>query len=341
MRALILHANNDYNVGDLLTYYGAKYLLVKALGGSQNLDVVQFDMMRAHDTESATYVSQYDWGNIDLIVLAGSPWIWNGCIKSKKYKLITDALQRWPKAKVVGLGIGSCFSKLVYDDMKFFNPEHFFKSDADGIYKSKLEAIFSRFNYVLVRDSFAGYILNHCNIDYKYSYDTSIFTHHKLGKKENQGHKKVLFFYDPTMGISKKDLGFDGAKYIDYQIDWALENKADVYCNSINEKGLLESRGVKVSFSVDLDFLSAKFVEYDEMLSGRVHMAILGFMSGIPKIVLFPVDTRFMTALKFGIDIKFMGEEFKYEKVKLVDDIWKDIQEKETIIIEEIKNAIR
>jgi len=339
-RALILHANNDYNSGDLLTYWGTKYLLTKALQGAQNLDIVQFDMIRAHDTEPKTYIKEYAWGDIDIIVLAGSPWIWNTCDKSKKYKLLTDALKRWPKAKVIGLGIGSCFSNEVYRNMRQDEVDRYFFNDPTR--KQRLHDIYKRFNYILVRDNFAKYILERCNVKSTYSYDTSIFAHHRFGKSKYKGQRKkrALFFYKPDDGISKNCLNFKASEYIQFQLDWAKKYNADIYCNGVGEKIFLEDKGIKASFSVDLDFLSSKFTEYNDLLSGRVHMAILGFMTGIPNITLLPIDTRFMTVLKFGITLKFVGHSFNYSPIKVAPAIWKDINKEEVKIIKGIRNAI-
>jgi len=341
MRTLILHPNNDYNCGDLLTYYGTKELLTRAVGGSQNLDVVQFDMIRAHDIEPETYIKEYQWGKIDLIVLAGSPWLWNNCIRSKKYGLLIDALQRYKNAKAIGLGIGSCFSQPVYSDMYIKCPERYFKGKLDGVLKNRLKAIYNRFCYLLVRDMFAEYILKKCGIKCKFSYDTSIYAYHRLGIKKNIGNKKILFFYHPGEGLSGQCLSFAIDDFIKYQLNWAKQNNADIYCNSVGEKVFLDNVGMKSTFSVDLEYLSEKFREYDTMLSGRVHMAILGFLSGIPSITLLPVDTRFMTALKFGIKIKSIGKEWQYGKIQLNSKVWDDIKKCEQDIIQDLRNAIK
>lgn len=337
LRALIIHPNNDYNCGDQITFLGAKALLVKALGGYHNLDVVQFDMQRC-EREADTYISQYNWGNVDLIVLAGSPWLWINCEGSIKYRYLLDALKRFPKAKVVGLGIGSCFDNKAYSGIRYAESDVYFFNVPER--RKILKEIYSRFNYVLVRDEFAKHILDKCDVSNKYSYDTSIFSYNKIGIGKNKGDKKVLFFYNPLKGISKNVLDFDGAEYNDYQIKWARENNADIYVNDCEEASYLEKLGIASSFSVDLDFLRHKFMEYDTMLSGRVHMAVMGFLSGIPDITLMPIDTRYMTALKFGIKMKFAGEEFKNDKVGVSSNIWKDIKKQEEIIIKELRNIL-
>lgn len=336
-RALIIHPNNDYNCGDQLTFLGAKSLLSKALGGSQNLDVLQFDILRC-ERESDTYISQYHWGQVDLIVLAGSPWLWNCCEGSIKYKWLIDALARYPEAKVVGLGVGSCFGKNTYQNIRYEKIDNYFFNAPER--QIALKKIYDRFNYVLVRDAFAKYILNRCDIQCKYSYDTSIFSYNKIGIGKSVGNKKVLFFYNPLKGLSKNALDFDGEEYNKYQMQWARENNADIFVNDGIEADYLKRHGLESSFSVDLDFMRNKFTEYDAMLSGRVHMAVLGFLAGIQNITLMPVDTRYMTALKFGINLKFIGSEFNSDAVDIASDVWSDIKKQEDIIVKELRNAI-
>ena len=337
-RALILHPNNDYNCGDQITFLGSKSLLTQALNGAQNLDVVQFDIVRAI-REIDTYVSQYDWGHIDIVVLAGSPWLWDACERSTKYKLIFDALDRYPNAKKIGLGLGSCFSKKCYNNILYEGASKYFLNCSTP--QKKLRDLYSKFDYLLARDQFAKYIFDSLNVTSQYTYDTSVYAYNFVGKKINTGQKKVLFFYDPSKGISQDHLDCDTVDYVTYQLNWAKENNADVYVSNTADKDTLNRLGVQCSFSVDLNFLSHKFVEYNEMLSGRIHMAVLGFLSGISKITVLPVDSRFMTILKLGINIKWLGEPWKYShEVVERPRIWKNIRNSESIIVSDLRRVL-
>jgi len=336
-RALIIHPNNFYNIGDRITFLGAKALLTKAVGDPKKLDVVQFDMKRAL-AELDTYVSQYNWGDVDIIALAGSPWIWNTCERTPKYKLIYDAIKRYPNAKKIALGVGSCFSYTTYHNIRYGKNDIYFFNAPER--KLILHQLYDKFDYILVRDKFAQWLLEQCNIDSNYTYDTSAYSYKYIQRRNIQGKKKVLFFYDPSKGVSKQSLGCDADEYISYQIDWAKKNKADIYCNCCGGKSTLDKRGVKGTFTVDLDFMSKKFTEYDEMLTGRIHMGVLGFISGIRNITTLPVDTRFMTTLKFGMKPKFIGDEWKYDKEVVEKRIWNDIYKEEQKITNSLRKII-
>ena len=336
-RALIIHPNNDYNCGDQITFLGTKALLTKALGGSQNLDVVQFDIVRA-ERELDTYVSQFCWGGIDIVALAGSPWLWVGLESSSKYRLIYDALKRFPDAKKVALGIGSCVDEVVYTGMTTGPDRWFYNTSAR---KDAIRDVFGQFDCVFTRDLFAQYLLELGGISSRLAYDTSAYAEYFIGSRENHGDKKLLWFYDPSKGVSANNLSFDSEEYIDYQLAWAKENDADIYCNSDCDMSTLMERGVDGIFSVDLFHLSAKMTEYNEMLSGRIHMGVLGFMSNIPKITVLPVDSRFLTILRFGIDVHFIGKQWSYEKTESVRNIRNDIAQEEKTIVLELQNALR
>ena len=302
------------------------------------LDVVQFDMRRAI-SEIDTYVSQYNWGDIDIIALAGSPWLWNGREKTPKYKLIYDAIKRYPKAKKVALGIGSCFSSECYHNIRYSDRVIHFFNDPEK--KLIMNQIYSQFDYILVRDKFAQWILEQCKIKSNYTYDTSAYAYNSISSVGGIGEKKVLFFYDPTKGVSGKELDFKPSDYIDYQINWAKKNNADIYCNSDSDKGTLDSLGIKGSFTVDLNFLANKFAEYNEMLTGRIHMGVLGFISGIPNITVLPVDSRFMTTLKFDMKQKFIGDKWEYQEESVPDSIWADIYKEEGKIVYSLRKILK
>jgi len=336
-RALIIHPNNDYNCGDQITFLGTKALLTQALGGSEYLDVVQFDILRA-ERELDTYVSQYCWGKIDLIVLAGSPWLWVGLENSIKYRLLTDAIRRYPNAKYLALGIGSCFDKKVYEGIMTNVDKWFYNSNKR---KEFLKYVYSRFSAIYTRDAFAQLLFEQLNIKSKLVYDTSLYSTYFIKNNSNtKRNKKVLWFYDPSKGVSSNNLSFNPNDYIEYQLDWAKDNNADIYCNTAADISSLMERGINASFSVDLIHLSKKFTEYDEMLTGRIHMGVLGFISRIPKITLLPIDTRFLTVEKLGFNIKFIGSPWKYKPSVKPNDIFKELEKEEKFIIGELKDAL-
>ncbi len=335
-RALIIHPNNDDNCGDQLTFLGTKALLTKALGGSRNLDVVRFNMQEAHGSNPG-YMKETAWGDIDMIVLAGSPWLWSCCGKSRKYKLLYDAIERYPNAKRIGLGLGSCYTRIA--QQYEYESKLLCEQELRVPYKDTI----GTFDYLIVRDVFAQSTLGYAGVIADYTYDTSIYSYNHFGFESAHSDKhdrSILWFYDPSIGLSGGYLDFDSAEYINFELNWASENNADIFCHHHLEAKYLSEHNIKVSFSTDLDFLFYKLQDYSTMLSGRVHMAALGFLAGIQNITVMPVDSRFQTVEKLGIDFKFIGEPWIYEHPIVQPNLWISILDEEARIIRELQSVL-
>jgi hypothetical protein len=335
-RALIIHPNDDYNCGDQLTYYGTKSLLTQAVGGTKYLDVVQFDHRRAVK-ELNTYITEFHWGNIDIIALAGSPWLWNGCEKSEKYKILVDACNRWPEAKKVALGVGSCFSQKCFNGIYYGPDDYFFNHPPRQV---ALFELYKKFNVIVVRDLLAKFIFDKLGIASFNTFDTSIYSYHTIGlNKVGTGTRKALFFYNPHFGVSSEELDFNNNDYVNYQIEWAAKNNATIFVNSAEDLLELESRKIDANFSVDLKFLFAQLSECDELLTGRVHMGVLGKLAGVKNVTVIPVDTRFLTAEKFDVNIHYIGKPYNFPKF-IMPPTWENILSEEQKIVQLIKDQL-
>lgn len=328
-RILIIHPNNDNNIGDIITYLGSRNLFTNAVYGPQFLDIVQFDIQRAI-RELDTYITNFCWGQVDIIALAGAPWIANKCEGAGVNTILHRAIKRWPEAKVIALGIGGWADKNTFETCQIE------KQTID-----KLAEIYHHFDYICVRDRYAQDILSLCGIPSVYTYDTSLYAYRELSRNGRDNcEKKVLFFYDPSTGCSADRLTCNPEEYIQYQLDWAKQNDADIFCNDPRELQVLHARGIEGTFCVDLRYLSYKLTEYNEMLSGRVHMAVFGFLANIMKITLLPVDSRFQTVLKLGIDVHFLEEPWKYKSEIVSSNLWKDIRQEENNIVSSIRSVL-
>ena len=338
-RTIIIHPTGVYNCGDQLTYFGTKSLLAQAVGGHQYLDVLQFDFERA-EREVDAYIPQFGWPQVDLIVLAGSPWIWNNCEKSNKYKLLEYAYQRWPNAKRIALGLGSCYGNKCYNLMLMNHVNCFYNSKS----MKMLYEVYSKFDLIVVRDFLAKYIFDRLNLPAVDTFDTSVYAYQFLGKKFDENpvprSNKISFFYDPSFGLSKGDLWFSTDEYNKRQLDWTEKNNAEIYTNSLEDATVLVKNKIPFNFSTDIKFLFHLFQECSEMFSGRIHMGMLGFIAGIPKIRVLPVDSRFMTVLKFPIDVEFVGTPYELPENN-IDKSWDNIFKEEDRLVQLIKRILQ
>jgi len=221
--------------------------------------------------------------------------------------MLSKAIERFPKAKKIALGLGSCFPKEGYDYYFKNNIEstrNFFDVEASKD-KSKLGyKIFSSFDYISTRDLLTYKLLENAGIKSAYSVPSSVFFPMNT-KKRQSTDKSVLWFSDPTKGISK-DSFVDNTSYVDYQIQWAKDNKADIYCNTAGDKSTLIELGIKGNYSTDLQFLSKHLQSYSNMLSSRLQISILGHLGGIENVTLLATDSRALSVQGLPINIQYI-----------------------------------
>lgn len=87
-------------------------------------------------------MSDIDLDRPDWLVVIGTPWLWNLCWPSPKYRLLSDAVASGRYAKKVAIGIGSCFGL------------HIEPTLSDG--KEEVIDLWSRFDLVVCRDKLAA-----------------------------------------------------------------------------------------------------------------------------------------------------------------------------------------
>jgi len=298
LRIFCPHLRDDFNVGDLMAFYGCKYLLQKAFG---NVEFLQFDTGRC-SLEYETYIPEYNWGNdIDVILLTGSQWI--GVGNSIKSDMVEQAIARWPDAKRIALGIGSFFSQ---EQMKNKSYKDVIHTDGQRVERG-VEAEFLRdFDLIIVRDILAKDALLQNNIDSILYYDTSIFSWFKLQQyNTKKSFNNILVFCDPLVNdVSDHLQDSIWQQYINYQLEWADRFNAEIIVVTSGDKATLEKRQIKCRFATDLEWLASVLGQAKRVLSGYVHPAILAKIMGCRKVRCLPVDSQFLTCMNIGIGIE-------------------------------------
>jgi hypothetical protein len=297
VRALVIHPVSDYNIGDLLTYVGAQEIL-RAV--NPDIEFIFFDMHRA-ERELSTYTTQFYWGQVDLIVLAGSPWIWFNLEQSPKYKILLEAIEQFSSAKKIALGIGSCFPLRSLDPVKTYN-EMLFYSESVPI----LRTVFTQFDLVLTRDSLAQAILNLASVPSLLSEDTSWWARNHFTRRV-RSDRSLCIYQDPTFCLSKGDLSDDYIhEFMETQLDFIRYNDAEVFAISAEDTFSANAQGFEARYVADLEWMAAHISERPQVLSGRVHMGVLAKIMGSTNISVLPLDSRVLTldVLK-GIDVRY------------------------------------
>ena len=281
-----------------MTYKGAVYLMRQAFN---DVEMLQFDIQRA-TREIDTYIPEYNWGDdIDVILLAGSPWI-GGTIDNLKVEWLKQAKKRWGKATKIAIGIGS-----------FIRQAHMIHKT----YHHCTVEFIRDFDLIAVRDMIAQEILDYHGVKSVLSYDTAL--HYPYKARKSRRKRSILLYYDPFVNDVWDQLSKDvWNKYIFYQLDWAIMHNAEIIVITSGDKASLMEKQVDGRFVTDLEWLANRFAQAQQVLSGRVHQAILASIMGCKNVSLLPVDSRYTTV--FGTDISIV------QPVEGLFPVWKGLK---------------
>lgn len=276
-KVLYYHPLRGPNLGDDVTFNGAVQLLEKAIGKHE---------ITTYYTENPENVPTDEVKKTDMLVLAGTPWLWDRCEESPKYQAfnkIVDAFKNKPK---LALGIGNGYP------LKYIPPEN---KDVAEVWK--------KFDFIATRDSIASGMLTSAGIDNLYTFCTSAYApiYEKKGISINEESRPTVVFYDPAIGLAKSVLPVQFCEiYKDYMHRIIRKYNAKVMVISQEEKDGLLVHGIEAYLPKNIwditDYLyGSRFV-----LSGRVHSAIPSAMLGIPTYIM-PIDSRWYTTIPFGV----------------------------------------
>jgi hypothetical protein len=219
------------------------------------------------------------------IIVSGSPWLWDRAWRSPKWRSMTQICKDNPQAKVLFLGVGSCYPLGKEQEI------------SDSIVKlgaTKVKEFFDGAT-IVVRDHLILETLTQCGVKAELLVCPAYFAKENLPYSEAKKPHNSLFFYDPKNGISAGCFTDEERNaLVKKQFDWAKEKNAMVYVVNQHEMNIASSAGFFVKMLHDTDQAFAALHASSEVLSGRVHLAIPALSLGIPT-ELIPVDSRAQT----------------------------------------------
>jgi len=273
MKIILFRPQPDANLNDTFIEYGTKVILKEVLGNSIYFQNVYFEPLNVETLPSH-----------DLIVVCGTPWIWDQCTKSIKYQELMTLLNQSDKPKI-GMGLGSCFPL----EMNF-KAKLRIKSRVPN-----LDYVLGFFDYVFVRDKLAAKICKTMAKKAKLLCCPSVFAKEFINFLPLREKNDLVFFYAPQFGLSGGVLNNNFVKhYIDLQVDYARKYQAKVICINEDEFELANSIGLNVKLFKTPSELASELSGAKTLLSGRVHGCMFTVGACIPA-ALLPVDTRFLT----------------------------------------------
>lgn len=221
----------------------------------------------------------------DLIVIAGTPWLWDSFQNSVKWQnLLVCLLDAHPQSKRLFMGIGSCLTLYNNDPNILCRPEE--QAAMRSIYNSST---------VIVRDSIAFLKLAEAGIKSHFLPCPAYFCYgDEKPSQASQDEKNIFIWVDPKQTISAIDWQ-DSEKLIEYYnicLDFYKKFNPTVYCTSASEISTAIKIGLPapILLSKTDDTLNLMRGAH-RVLSGRVHCAVPAIAQRA-NVGLMALDTR-------------------------------------------------
>lgn len=273
MKILYFHPVQSPNLGDDITFLGSKNLITKAIGNHE---------YKTYYTEDPDEFVADQVSNFDALVISGTPWIWDRCKESGKYKVVELLLNEFKDRKKIALGIGSSY------------PLRYIPKELDDV-----SNIWKEFDFIHTRDTLASGILNSAQIANYYSYCTSAYA--DIYQVIQEPKSPALVYYFPEKGTASGVLSRAFIKYYHHYLG-AIREKYNprIIIIGKTEQQMLADMGLESTRPQSPEELINLLAGSKFVVSGRVHAAIPAAMLGIPTYIL-PIDSRSLTAQPFGI----------------------------------------
>lgn len=281
---LYYHPVGDYNIGDDITFAGAKELITKAIGNHH--------VKTAYKEDSEEITPDIVEG-IDALVLGGTPWLWDRDEESGKHKALNYLISLIPNIPKIALGIGSGYPITTIP-----------------IEGSGAADVWRKFSFIHTRDSLASSILQSSGINNTYSFCTSAYAPIYNNEISNNDKRPVVVYHTPNSGVAHSVLNKDFIDAYDFYMHRVIRRyNARVLAVEQHEADILKPHGIEVFVPKKISDVTEFLQGASFVLSGRVHIAIPAARIGIPTYII-PVDSRWLTTIPFGI-IPIYEKQFK------------------------------
>lgn len=295
MKIVYLHPTKGTNIGDNLTFLGTKYLITSAFGPHEEviaeLGPIELNPQLLH---------QYDDLQADIFVVSGTPWLWDQCENSNKYKVLRYFVDKFKGKVKIALGIGSCYP-IGSNTIK-----EFITHKERSNFRTCMRDTWGQFNVVITRDVLAARTFTELGIECLDTLCTSI---HSLGyfkdiinRQRVLSTKPLLVFYNPAHGVSKSSCDKYFIKdYLEYQYQYIEKYNPEIITICPLDEQDLHAQGIQnVTWIKSAEQLVDKLLNHKLIVSGRIHSAIPAQALGISTYIL-PIDSRYLTAVRVGV----------------------------------------
>lgn len=277
---ILLIGANPNNSTDGIIVQGIRNLLTEVYGE------YTFDYVFLDDHNNMNSVFFYPNKKYDLLVVCGTPWLWDNFQYSTKYKNLLLAF-KLHNTKKVFMGIGSCLN---LNDIN----SNILKTSKE------IEGMQKLFNdtTIIVRDKLAQDRLNNAGLKSYLLPCPGYFSTNKQSNLQNN----VIFWCDPTQTISQTDWQSKEKldKYNNIFLQFYKRYNPKVYCAHASETSSATKAGLPIPTVLTGWENTLNIVQNaNHVLSGRVHCAVPALTTGT-KVGLVALDTRSFTLSDFN-----------------------------------------
>jgi polysaccharide pyruvyl transferase WcaK-like protein len=240
-----------------------------------------------------------DLSPADMLVIVGTPWLWDSFQSSWKYRNALELSKRLYKARLVFMGIGSCLS--IHN-----RPEDVLKrsGEVEGM-RELFSAQRDGGTTVIVRDELAEAYLTSAGVDCTFLPCPAYFAYGLVQPDWSEYGRPVMVVQDPRASISAVDYVKEHMRMrIISETYKAFYNDHNPLVKVVNAADLL--------YAVSLGFTNVQYLEgwkdtlhvmsrAGVVLSGRAHCAVPAAALGKP-VKIIPIDSRADVLLDWGIE---------------------------------------
>lgn len=275
-----------HNIGDKVVWLGAKARYEKLYPGAEHELLFLCDQ-------------PHDLIRTDLLAVVGTPWVWDLCGVSEKYRVLRCYLDLARCGRKEAIGIGANYP-LAWADRRYLKFQH-----ADQC--RRIREMWRRFDHVVVRDPLAKEVLDICGAPCVLEDCPSHLTAASLGVQPGPQGENTMIFYDLLTGIGSETMTPDhGAAWHRLIFD-AIEKYEikKVICIFPHEAEAAAKLGIEAEVYQDHNPTTQdptpvirvleRLASCGTIVSGRVHLAIPAHTLG-RRVVILPVDSRHTTA---------------------------------------------
>ncbi|QLI80131.1 methyltransferase domain-containing protein [Chitinibacter fontanus] len=301
------------NPGDCFSYAGVRNYLNR-LGVVYEQSV---NLKTTRDIPSFLSVS-----GPEIVVLAGAPWIWDGCVLSEKYKAAFAVLSMARESKKVAFGVGSCFLSNQVD----FAIGDFVKKNGRELY-----IFWSQFDLIIVRDILMWKILDLIGVESHLAPCPSIVVSDWYGTIKCENSRMLLL-------SERLDLNFMHDYLSDKDFDFYRKRVEFEKANGAKEIGWVQGDRLGASKRSLLTICNEiNAAACDRFFTARVHAALVSHGMGL-RGELMVVDSRALSAHLCGIELVGVQAEVLLDGVSGIAGATSIVEDCEKLIFDKILN---